>query len=198
MNELIVVENGKPVTTSRKIAALFGKGHKDVLRDIIRLSDRYKEMMPHKMEYVDSRGRVQPEYQLSMKEAILLVAGYNCKHHFDTKEHNVWRLIDILMGAEARHNKNTNTEQRMMQLLSDNMVGSLSENVMDFLCMIKSAVDLHTDVEGYRLFTVIMDTCPRILEQALELIELGVTDMQHLERAIIRQAARNPKLLLER
>lgn len=69
--------DGQPMTTSRKVAARFGKQHKDVLRaarQLMLTEDDRRNFAP--VEFVDSRGRKQTEYQISKDGFCLLAMGF--------------------------------------------------------------------------------------------------------------------------
>ena len=80
MNELVEIvseRNGVPITTSRKIAQVFGKEHKNVLRDIesIIIDDEFSRLNFELSNY-KSRGKKYPEYILTKNGFTLLVMGY--------------------------------------------------------------------------------------------------------------------------
>lgn len=80
MNELIDIvteKNGKPITTSRKVAQAFEKEHKNVLRDIENLlTDDEFSRLNFELSSYKSRGKVYPEYILTKNGFTLLVMGY--------------------------------------------------------------------------------------------------------------------------
>ncbi len=80
MNELVEIvseRNGVPITTSRKIAQVFGKEHKNVLRDIesIIIDDEFSRLNFELSNY-KSRGKKYSEYILTKNGFTLLVMGY--------------------------------------------------------------------------------------------------------------------------
>lgn len=74
---------GRPATTSLKIAEHFGKNHKDVLRDIRILLDSCPEEFGQRnfapSSYQNEQGKEQPMYTVYFDGFILLVMGYTGK-----------------------------------------------------------------------------------------------------------------------
>ena len=71
--------DGQPMTTSRKVAARFKKAHKTVLRSIKRIEAAQPEFsrlnfVPR--DYVDERGKSQPEYLMTRDGFALLAMGF--------------------------------------------------------------------------------------------------------------------------
>lgn len=74
--------NGVLVTTSRNIAVVFGKEHRNVVRDIRAVIDAspdkdFTQLNFELSEYVDPTGRKLPEYLLTRDGTMLLIMGYN-------------------------------------------------------------------------------------------------------------------------
>lgn len=64
--------------TSREIAELTGKEHKDVLYDIRNMLDKLeKHWAPFSAQYKDSTGRTLPMFALPKDLTITLVSGYD-------------------------------------------------------------------------------------------------------------------------
>ena len=64
--------------TSREIAALTGKQHKDVLYDIRKMLVELEiNSADFSAEYKDSTGRTLPAFNLPKRETLILVSGYN-------------------------------------------------------------------------------------------------------------------------
>lgn len=79
--DAVVIKDGHPVTTSLKIAEVFGKKHKDVL-DAIRSIDCPEDFGRRNFpptSYEDSQGRPQPMFQLTRDGLTLLVMGFTGK-----------------------------------------------------------------------------------------------------------------------
>ena len=64
--------------TSREIAELTGKQHKDVLYDIRKMLDELGlRSADFSADLPDSYGRMQPGFQLPKRETLILVSGYS-------------------------------------------------------------------------------------------------------------------------
>ncbi len=66
--------------TSREIAVLTGKNHKDVLKGIRKMEKSWLEVTEGNFalsEYTDSTGRKLPEYRLTKKESLYIATKYN-------------------------------------------------------------------------------------------------------------------------
>ena len=71
---------GKVVTTSRNVAAVFGKEHKNVLADIRNILNTAEPSFAglnfQPIEYKDKNGDMRPEYLLTRDGCMLLIMGY--------------------------------------------------------------------------------------------------------------------------
>lgn len=78
MNELNLVtnENGKAMTTSLKIAEVFGKDHGKVLRSIREKVSLFNEANFGLVEYTDSKGESRPMYLLDRDFTTFLIMGF--------------------------------------------------------------------------------------------------------------------------
>lgn len=79
--DLVEIENGQPVTTSLKIAELFGKNHKEVLRDIREkilphITDDFNERNFAPVDYRDGKGQYRPMYYLTRDGFTMVAMGY--------------------------------------------------------------------------------------------------------------------------
>lgn len=91
MEELIGIvseRNGKPITTSRKIAEVFEKEHYNVLRDIESLdcSKEFNALNFELVKYKDKKGEKRPEYIITKDGFVFLVMGYRGKKAAAFKE----------------------------------------------------------------------------------------------------------------
>ncbi len=78
MNQLVYIENNKPVTDSLQVALTFGKRHADVLRSIEHsgFSTDFTERNFALSDYRDSTGRRLPKYIISQDGFSMLAMGY--------------------------------------------------------------------------------------------------------------------------
>ncbi len=78
--ELVTLDEstGQPMTTSLTVAEVFGKEHKHILRDIIKLieSDSEDESSFGLISYTDSMNRKKPAYEMNRDDFMLLTMGF--------------------------------------------------------------------------------------------------------------------------
>lgn len=73
-------KTGELRMSSREIAQLTGKQHKNILRDIRNMEPAWEKVNGLKFElseYIDSTGRKLPEYQLDKDETLYVATKYN-------------------------------------------------------------------------------------------------------------------------
>lgn len=85
---LVKSKNKQPVTTSRKIAKLFEKNHRDVLRGIKNLecSDEFRERNFAQSSYRNQQGKLQPEYEITRDGFFFVAFGFTGKKAAQFKE----------------------------------------------------------------------------------------------------------------
>ena len=74
----IIIENNRPVVSSRKVAEIFEKEHRRVLQDIRELScgDDFRLHNFVQSSYINSQDKEQPEYLLTRDGFTLLAMGF--------------------------------------------------------------------------------------------------------------------------
>ena len=111
-NKLVFIENDKPMTTSRLIAKTFGKKHKDVLRDLKNLgtSDEFWRRNFAPSNYIDRRGKEQPEYHITKNGFAILAFGYTGEKAMQFKESYIERFDEMenALKTGAQFLKETN------------------------------------------------------------------------------------------
>lgn len=91
--QIVSERKGVPITTSRKVAEVFGKEHKNVLRDIENvLSDDEFSRLNFELSNYKVRGKIYPEYILTKDGFTLLVMGYNGKKAMKFKKEYITRF----------------------------------------------------------------------------------------------------------
>lgn len=73
-------KTGELKISSREIAELAGKPHKDVLKSIRVMESAWEKVNGRKfslVEYVDKKGQKRPEYQLNKEESLYVATKYN-------------------------------------------------------------------------------------------------------------------------
>ena len=99
---LVSNQNGTPITTSNKIANVFGKQHKNVLRAIERLdcSHEFSQLNFAPAEYIDEQGKPRPSFNMTTTEILQkldYLAGIN-----GSKKADIEAAICALYCAEER------------------------------------------------------------------------------------------------
>lgn len=86
--ELVLARKDKPITTSRIVAEVFEKAHKNVLRDIENLdcSENFRVNNFSISSYKDSSGKANKIYLITKNGFIFLVMGYTGKEASEIKE----------------------------------------------------------------------------------------------------------------
>ena len=81
MNELTnITQHSQPTMSSREIATLCDKEHRNVLADIRTMCEQLNlDVLTFQHIYLDSMNREQTEYLLDKETCLCLVAGYNAK-----------------------------------------------------------------------------------------------------------------------
>jgi Rha family phage regulatory protein len=74
----VTADGQKIITNSRKVAEVFGKEHKNVLRDIEALDcgQEFNQLNFETVDYIDNKGETRKEYLLSKDGLVYLVMGY--------------------------------------------------------------------------------------------------------------------------
>lgn len=72
---LVEVHGGEMFVDSNIMAELFGRPHKNVMRDIVKLAERgtISKLSLEPRNYIDSRGKAQPAYRLTERDAMVLM-----------------------------------------------------------------------------------------------------------------------------
>jgi Rha family phage regulatory protein len=103
MNQLVIVENSRAVTTSLIVAEVFEKDHKNVLKDIRELScsEDFRRLNFEQSSYINSQNKEMPLVYMNKKGFTLLAMGYTGKEAMKFKE----AYIDQFEMMEQELNK---------------------------------------------------------------------------------------------
>ncbi|AZU47930.1 hypothetical protein C3B79_2159 [Aeromonas hydrophila] len=79
--ELVIAQHGDVFTTSRKVAELFGKEHRNVLRAIRSLDcdEEFAALNFELTDFIDKNGVPRPEYLITKDGMVFLVMGFTGK-----------------------------------------------------------------------------------------------------------------------
>jgi Rha family phage regulatory protein len=109
--------DGKPMTTSKQVADLFGKQHKDVLRDIDRLlkidSDLQRNFAPEMLAVPTGKGgtRYVRSFAINQRGAALLIMGFTGAEALRWKQ----KFLDAFDHLAERENDNHKAFLRSMR-----------------------------------------------------------------------------------
>lgn len=117
MNQLVFIENGQAVTNSLKVAGVFGKEHKNVLKDIRELgcSEEFRRLNFEQSTYVNLQNKEMPMFFMSKKGFTLLAMGYNGKEAMRFKEAYIDQFEK--MEDELRKPKALSEHEQRVELL---------------------------------------------------------------------------------
>lgn len=100
--------NGKIYVSSRDIAKVFEKEHKNIIRDIKALPyDNFSQLNFEPSNYLDSRGKKQPEYLLTRDGFSMLVMGFTGAKAYQWKV----SFIDVFNKLEQTVKDNIKIQQ---------------------------------------------------------------------------------------
>lgn len=105
---LVWDKDGQAVTSSRNVAAVFGKEHKNVIRDIRAVLDdtpdkEFGRLNFELTSFKDKFGRAQPEYLLTRDGAILLIMGYTGPKAMALKTAYIKRFSEMEKALAKQH-----------------------------------------------------------------------------------------------
>jgi Rha family phage regulatory protein len=88
---LVTLTKGKPTTTSLKIAEVFSKKHRNVIRDITSLdcSEDFRRLNYERADYSDEQGKSRPMFSVSKDGLLFLAMGYRGKQAARLKENYI-------------------------------------------------------------------------------------------------------------
>lgn len=127
MAELVIQSsNGNDVTASLIVAQVFGKEHKNVLRDIESLScsEDFNRLNFERITYKDARNREQTAYEMTKDGFSFLVMGYTGSKAGEFKE----RFINEFNRREALLKDDDYILMRSQQILQKRVENLQAEN----------------------------------------------------------------------
>lgn len=97
---VVSIVNNHPITTSLNVAEVFGKQHRNVMRDIKALDvpQEFHTLNFEHITYRDARGRIQSAYNLTRDGFTILVMGFTGKKAMQFK----LAYIDAFNAMEAK------------------------------------------------------------------------------------------------
>jgi len=116
VNEIVAIQHREAITTSLKVAEVFGKRHKNVLRDIERLVadlpvNSRLNFVPR--DYTDDRGKTWPMYKMNRDGFSILAMGFTGKKALEFK----LKFLDAfnLMEKALLNQQNLSWQQQRLE-----------------------------------------------------------------------------------
>ena len=141
-NNLMMIESSNVLTmSSREIAELTGKQHKDVIRDIRNMLNQLEiHSAQFCAQYKDSTGRSLPMFNLPKRETLILVSGYSVAMRA--------RIIDRWQELEQRESAHFKMPKTLSEaLLLAGQQAALAEERQRLLEQQKPKVEFAETVE---------------------------------------------------
>lgn len=115
--KMVSEKEGKPVTTSLKVAEYFGKKHSKVLRAIkmLKCSKEFSEANFGSADYIDEQGKPRPMYTMTKNGFMFLVMGFTGEKAAAIKE-------AYINAFDWMHEQLTNVSKSYMDMLNKAML----------------------------------------------------------------------------
>ena len=126
MNDLVLIDNGEPVTTSRVVAERFGKQHSHVLK-AIRSLDLPPDINASNfglVDYLDQKGEMRPEYLMTKDGFTLLVMGFTGREamKFKIEFINAFNAMEKALRSQATETARLLKQQEARITALENMI----------------------------------------------------------------------------
>lgn len=189
MSGLVFIENGQVVTDSLKVAEVFGKQHKDVMRDIRNLecSQEFNQRNFAPINYTDERNRTYRRFLIKRDGLAFLVFGYTGAKAAEYKEKYISAFN--LMEDKLKRPKVLNDKEQLIasMKLSIETAEELTEIKTD-VAQLKEKVNNKITLDHGEQQTLHHEIKKRIESIALDYEELGKPKLysqihSHLRRA---------------
>jgi Rha family phage regulatory protein len=167
--ELVIIKEGRPVTTSLNIAEKFKKEHRNVLRDIRNLIDMDKntQLRFELSEYKDSTGRSLPIYIMDRDAFSILAMGFTGKRAFlwkldyiaafNAMEAHLFQQAESKAAAEVTGERFDLSVKRFEIAMKAVKMMGIKDNQQARL----TANKITKDTTGVDLMGIVMAACPR-------------------------------------
>lgn len=185
MNELINIKNDEAVTTSLRIAEVFGKQHKHVLDKIGQILNDSAEnsaqcFKPSK--YKDASGKMNPMYYINRDGFVFLVMGFTGRKANEWK----WKYIEAFNQMEKYINfrkADIQIQKNSMQFLHDNLQMPSTKDYMKANTIADKCV---SNMYGFSKMVKKKDMSAEMLEQREPVLKdtvelMAVTDKYNLD-----------------
>ncbi|MBP3951151.1 Rha family transcriptional regulator [Bacillus suaedae] len=160
IENLVYVDESKPVTTSLMIAKTFEKEHGKVLRDIrsLECSENFKYANFGESSYENQQGRSMPMFIVSFDGFAMLAMGYTGKKAIEFKELYINEFNRTRLILASRNETLLSIEQRQLQSAIRCTINSLFPSVstrakMKYYSLIYGQLKKKFNVSSYRDIT---------------------------------------------
>lgn len=145
MNNLVSIDNGRPVTDSLTVAEVFGKDHKRVMQDIrgLECSDEFRQHNFVLSSYSSLQNKELPKHIITHDGFSFLVMGYTGKEAARFKEMYIKQFNEM---HEQLNNKPIDPLKALMQA-THNLLAS-QELIVDRVNEIEQKVDKQITVDS--------------------------------------------------
>ncbi len=178
ITELVVKNNnGKFVTDSLKIASIFKRDHKNVLRDIKELncSEKFSLLNFEQSEYLNDRGRKYPLFILSKDGFTKLVFGWKDDKSAEFQEMYIEQFNKMEQALKEQYKKPIKRELTTMELMALTLKG-FEEQEINVLNQIKQESD-SIKFETYQA----LENQKEVLDEKIKELDKKVSDMQNTQ-----------------
>ncbi len=130
LTKLVIEKSNKPITTSKKVAEVFGKTHYNVMRDIENLdcSENFTALNFEGSKYKDDSGKINRMYLMTKDGFTFLVMGYRGKKAARFKEDYINafnQMEEILREKQTPHWQKTRLESKANRRLETDEIKRL-------------------------------------------------------------------------
>lgn len=118
LSEFVSMESGELLTDSRRVAAHFGKPHKNVLRayDALECSSEFNRLNFEPVEYTDAKGETRREVLMTKDGFMFLAMGFTGKEAAAMKEAFI-KAFNEMAQRLRDHSRNLWAELRELERL---------------------------------------------------------------------------------
>lgn len=130
-NDAVVLKNGHAVTTTMKVAEIFGKRHDKVLRaiDNLECSEEFRRANFGAANYLDKQGKSRPMYEMQKNGVAWLVTGFTGPEAARFKE--AYIMAFDLMEAALRGTAPALPEPKVIEVVPTVTVNALEQAQRD-------------------------------------------------------------------
>lgn len=186
---LVAMHDSKPTVTTPRIAELFGRRHFDVMKTIGKLvsAAQINERQLACIEWVDSKGRKQPGYRLSERDALVLMPFLGGDRAMEGQAH----LVDAFERARSQLARLTSSDPSWRQQRRDAAADATAMCETLELVRLKAGKQTlpHHFINEHRLVAHALTgaVAPLLDRSRLDADTLGlVAEVQRLNRKLMR------------